>query len=220
MNLKNIPYILALQLDKIKLVIRPSGQMSLKNEVGRMIYAICSLSENTTIVEIGTWNGLGSSTVIARGVLAGKSNTKVFGLEIDEKRFKESKKNLKKYEFFEVLHGRIVEIGDLDLDSLEGHEKEWVESDSHNMSTAPNVLKMLPDRIDVLLLDGGEFSSYAEYQSLKDREVKWLILDDVNVRKNRRVLEEAVSSGYFLQVWKSDERNGTAILIGKTRISC
>jgi beta-glucosidase/6-phospho-beta-glucosidase/beta-galactosidase len=63
------------------------------------------------------------------------------------------------------------------------------------------------------LLDGGEFSSYAEYVALKDRVVKWLILDDVNVRKNCRVLKEAIESGDFTQVWKSNERNGTAILV-------
>ena len=92
-------------------------------------------------------------------------------------------------------------------------EIEWFESDLQNMSTAQNVLGWLPQQIDVLLLDGGEFSSYSEYLFLKDRGVKWLILDDVNVRKNRRVLAEAVSSGEFHLIWKSDERNGAAVLI-------
>jgi predicted O-methyltransferase YrrM len=52
--------------------------MSIKDEVGRILYAICGLTENKTIVEIGTWNGLGSSTVIARGVNSGKQNAQVY----------------------------------------------------------------------------------------------------------------------------------------------
>ncbi len=195
--------------------VRPRGQMSIENEVGRILFAICGLHENKTIVEIGTWNGLGSSTVIAQGVASGKQNAKVYGLEIFEKRVKESKKNLRKYDFFNVIHGRIVDVEDLDSTQLLEEEIEWFESDLRNMSTAPNVLNLLPQQIDVLLLDGGEFSSYSEYLFLKDRGVKWLILDDVNVRKNRRVLSEAITSGKFQLIWKSDERHGAAVLIRK-----
>lgn len=215
MKVKNLVYVINLKVINFKQQIRPSGQMSLKNEVGRMLYAICGLHENRTIVEIGTWNGLGSSAIIAQGVTSGKQNAQVYGLEIFEKRVKQSERNLQKYAFFNVIHGRIVEAEDLDSSQLLEEEIEWFESDLQNMSTAQNVLGLLPQQIDVLLLDGGEFSSYSEYLYLKDRCVKWLILDDVNVRKNKRVFAEAVSSGEFQLIWKSNERNGAAVLIRK-----
>jgi|688.fasta_scaffold412578_2 hypothetical protein len=215
MKIKNLFHIVNLKFVTLMQRVRPRGQMSIENEVGRILFAICGLHENKTIVEIGTWNGLGSSTVIAQGVASGKQNAKVYGLEIFEKRVKESKKNLRKYDFFNVIHGRIVDVEDLDSTQLLEEEIEWFESDLRNMSTAPNVLNLLPQQIDVLLLDGGEFSSYSEYLFLKDRGVKWLILDDVNVRKNRRVLSEAITSGKFQLIWKSDERHGAAVLIRK-----
>lgn len=215
MNIKNLFYVLKLKFITLKQRLRPNGQMSIKDEVGRILYAICGLSENRTIVEIGTWNGLGSSAIIARAVTSGKQNAHVYGLEIFEKRVKQSEINLRKYKFFSVIHGRIVDVEDLDSTQLREEEIEWFASDLQNMSTAKNVLGLLPQQIDVLLLDGGEFSSYSEYVFLKDRGVKWLILDDVNVRKNRRVLAEAVSSGEFQLIWKSDERNGAAVLIRK-----
>jgi hypothetical protein len=115
-----------------------------------------------------------------------------------------------------VIYGRIVEIQELDGDSLNTNEKEWFLADSKNIESAPNVIGNLPDQIDVLLLDGGEFSSFAEYLNLRDRGVKWLILDDVNIRKNKKVLADALESGKFFEVWKSNERNGTAILRIKT----
>jgi hypothetical protein len=213
MKLSNLPYIVKVKFSLLKNWVRPSGQISLDSEVGRMLFAICSLSEIETVVEVGTWNGLGSSKVIASGITAGKSNAKAFGLEIDYKRFLQSRRNLHKYDFFTVTHGRIIEIDNLDSSSLNDLEKKWFESDVQNMSVVPNVLDSLPNQIDVLLLDGGEFSSYSEYVVLKDRGVKWLILDDVNARKNRRVLEETINSGDFAQIWKSNERNGTAILV-------
>ena len=213
MKLKNLPYIMRLKYDLVKNRFRPNGQISLDNELGRLLFAITSLSENKVVVEIGTWNGLGSSTIIAKGIAAGKSHSKVFGLEIDFNRANQSRRHLRKYDFFNVIHGRIINVADLDSSSLNDHEKKWFDSDVQNMSAAPNVINTLPLQIDVLLLDGGEFSSYAEYLILKDRVVKWLILDDVNVRKNCRVLKEAIESGDFTQVWTSNERNGTAILM-------
>jgi hypothetical protein len=213
MKLNNLPYILKLKYDLLKNWIRPNGQISLDSELGRLLFAISSLSENKVVVEIGTWNGLGSSTIIAKGIAAGKSHSKAFGLEVDYNRVRQSRRHLRKYDFFTVTHGRIIEIDDLDSSSLNELEKQWFDSDVQNMSTAPNILNLLPKQIDVLLLDGGEFSSYAEYVALKDRVVKWLILDDVNARKNSRVLKEAVESRDFEQVWKSNERNGTAILV-------
>jgi hypothetical protein len=215
MKIRNVFHIINLKFVTLKQRVLPRGQMSIENEVGRMLFAICGLHENKIIVEIGTWNGLGSSVVIAQGVASGKQNAKVYGLEIFDKRVKESKKNLRKYDFFNVIHGRIVDVEDLDSSQLLEDEIEWFESDLRNMSTAPNVLNLLPQQIDVLLLDGGEFSSYSEYLFLKDRVVKWLILDDVNVRKNRRVLSEAVTSGEFQLIWRSDERHGAAVLIRK-----
>jgi hypothetical protein len=118
-----------------------------------------------------------------------------------------------KYTFFNVIYGRILELEDLNYDNLNFSEREWIKLDSKNLVKAKYVLEQLPKQIDVLLLDGGEFSSKMEFEVLQDRGIKWLILDDVNVRKNKLVLIEAVNSGKFRQIWKSDERNGTAILI-------
>lgn len=45
------------------------------------------------------------------------------------------------------------------------------------MMKAPNVLEYLPQKIDFLILDGGEFTSYYEYLILKNRS-KYIFLDD------------------------------------------
>lgn len=71
-------------------IVKPVGQVDRMSEFGRWIELLSSLSENTTIVEIGTWNGRGTSKQIVNGVLSRRSphnNVKVFGFEIDHKKF-------------------------------------------------------------------------------------------------------------------------------------
>lgn len=61
-------------------------------------------------------------------------------------------------------------------------------------------------------MDGGEFSSYAEYQVLLSRLTGCLVFDDVKTRRNLRVFEEAVQSGELILVDISEQRQSTAVL--------
>jgi hypothetical protein len=81
------------------------------------------------------------------------------------------------------------------------------------MRDAPLVIDAIPLSLDLVILDGGEFSTYAEFLELKDRLAKWVVLDDVKTRKNRRVLEELQKDPAFALVAEEDERNGTAIFV-------
>jgi hypothetical protein len=74
----------------------------------------------------------------------------------------------------------------LDFDSLDDsfftdYDKNtkfsWYKEDLNNIDNCKNVLDLLPDEIDFLILDGGEFSSWQEYLILKDRS-KIIFLDD------------------------------------------
>jgi hypothetical protein len=192
------------------------GQIRKNTEIGRWILLLSSLSDINSIVEIGTWNGAGSSSLIARGVasnLAKIEKTKVYGLEIDGSLAKIARKNLKKYKFYSILHGSIINESDLDLEDLMGSEPEWVQKDRENVRSCPNVLAMLPDVIDLLILDGGEFSTYSEFKKLEDRISKFLILDDTVTRKSRKILEEVEASKDYQIIFKSNERNGTAVIL-------
>jgi hypothetical protein len=187
------------------------GQIDLKSEVGRWIYFLSSLSSTSVIVEIGTWNGKGSSNLIARGVIKSKNLDKtVIGLEINKNLFTKARKNLKKHQFFKVLHGGIINISEVDRVDLTDSEINWLRGDLIDIEKAPNVLDQLPSEINLLLLDGGEFTTYAEYKNLKNRINGYVILDDTESRKCRRILLEAKKEK--LVIFESHERNGTAVL--------
>jgi hypothetical protein len=168
-----------------------------------------------SIVEIGTWNGAGSSRLIAKGVSLnpGKlGKCLVFGLEIDASQAKVAKKRLKRYKFFKVLHGRIIEESDFDIKGLVGNENQWLQQDLLNLRNCPNVLGNIPSEIDLLILDGGEFSTYSEFCILKSRITNYVILDDVFTRKCKKILNEVKDSNEFELIYYSRERNGTAVL--------
>lgn len=73
----------------------------------------------------------------------------------------------------------------------------------------------LPDMFDLVLLDGGEFTTWYEYCLLKDR-CKILALDDTNVSKCRRIVAEIKSQPEKWSIELDDnERNGVLIAVRK-----
>jgi hypothetical protein len=194
------------------------GQISEKSDIGRWILLLSALSETNFIVEIGTWNGAGSSKLIAKGVSSNSKKSgscEVFGLEINMLKARTAKRKLKRFKFFKVLHGRIVEEADFDSLALTASENTWIEQDLTQMRNCPNVLSILPSKIDLLILDGGEFSTYSEFKLLKSRIIKYVVLDDIFTRKCKKILEEVKNADEFEIIYLSAERNGTAVLLRK-----
>ena len=89
--------------------------------------------------------------------------------------------------------------------------RQWYADDIANMSTAPNLFDTLPDKIDVLVLDGGEFSTYSEYRLLLDR-VKIIVCDDSSVYKCSRIRTELLNNtSYITLIDKPNQRNGFCV---------
>jgi len=193
-----------------------SGQIRRNHEIGMWITFLASLPSVNSIVEIGTWNGKGSSKAIVRGVML-KSKPKrlpvtVCGYEINPEMAKSASKVLRRFTFFKVIYGSVINIQDLDRNNLGETEKIWLEQDVAWMKNAPNVYSTVPECIDLLILDGGEFSTFAEFRLLNERVTDWIILDDTNTRKCAEILRLVKDEKRFQVIYESDERHGTAVL--------
>ena len=68
----------------------------------------------------------------------------------------------------------------------------------------------LPQIFDVVLLDGGEFTTYHEFQLLKNR-CKILMLDDINTCKCELIVKEIQSDQSWKIIKSSNTRNGFLI---------
>ena len=191
------------------------GQLNFETSVlGKALVDLAKKDSIKTIVEIGTWNGMGSTRCIMEG-LKDRSDYLFHSYECCEERYQEAIVNYKDVlgYHFRIILGKLVNEQDvkewLNGQDLSDREKTWLVVDLENMAAVENVISTVPTEIDLLLLDGGEFSTYAEFNLLKDRS-KIIALDDTRTRKCKRIKQELISSNCEVLL-DSDERNGVTI---------
>ena len=187
------------------------GQLHRNSILGSWLHFLCGLPSVRTVVEFGTWSGAGSSSIIAKS-LELKHGALGIGLEVDLRMAKQASHRLRRYKNFRVVFGTSVSVEELDCNDLTPQELEWFQQDVSAMESAPVVKDLIPKEFDLCLLDGGEFSSWAEWLLVAPRVRSWLLLDDTGRRKNSAVLRQALSSGDWALVDSSSERDGTAVL--------
>jgi len=181
---------------------RDLGQVKPWEDLSRFIFELSSDPENKVLVEIGTWNGLGSTRFFMQGLLKNK-----------EAEFWTLENNLEKVNFAKsywqkvvddnnlkvnFVHGSVISNEDIDEwvknhpDDFNEKELYWIDIDKKNTKSVIN----LPfENIDVLLIDGG-FFGHMEYLLLKDK-CKYILLDDTTCYKSKQTREELLSSSEF-----------------------
>jgi hypothetical protein len=187
------------------------GQVHLNSTLGMWIHLLSLNAEVRHIVEIGTWKGLGSTTIIRNAVLARSDSIAVYSLEANRQFHDIARRNIPKDGLVNLLLGSIVSVSDLDAQKLNAEEEDWYWADRKAIEDSPNVLGQLPETIELCVLDGGEFSSHAEFKILYPRLSRWLILDDTFVRKNKLVHESLLENPDWTEVSSGADRNGWAV---------
>ena len=191
------------------------GQVTINTKLGKYIYNTC-LSDTTikTVVDIGTWDGRGTTECAIRGLAdSGRPNIKLISFETNKQFYDLAvgSWNLSGLPpWATLIHGRLIGEGDLDGENLAGSEHEWIAEDRKWYDTCPLVVSTLPDHIDLAVLDGGEFSTKGEFLLLESR-TRMFVLDDTTSRKCRWIREYVLSSPQKYHVLFDDqaERNGT-----------
>lgn len=188
------------------------------------ITKLCSDRSNKFFLEIGTWNGLGSTKYFINELSKRDDDYVFFSLECNSDKSNEAKNLYKNKDpnkikilneviwnnepsnFYEVFPQCLS-------DEL---YKKWNDIDIINMKKCPLFLHRsnLPDIFDVLMLDGGEFTTYYEFQLLKDR-CKYLLLDDINVAKCQKIVEEIKNepNKWKILIENKDERHGYLVAL-------
>lgn len=189
------------------------GQIRRGSKLGELIYNICRQSDVKTIVEIGTWRGMGSTKCIYDAVIG--TNKQVWSLECNKLRHEEAKINLGFLPpNFKLIHGTIVEAKELEplMEDLTPGLQEWLREDLGWIRKTPNVIDQLPEKIDLLIIDGGEFSGEIEFFKLYER-CKYIILDDTNAIKNSNTRKFILKNKSIFSIIEDNtiERNGFLI---------
>jgi hypothetical protein len=188
--------------------LKSSGQITMDTEFGKLLSELASSAR--TIVETGTWNGLGSTLCLLNGM---PNDARVFSIEADPEMYRKARYNLRGIppDNLTLIHGTIVRRHEMPRANTHG---EWLTKQySKEMETlfnAPFVLPHIPSEIDLLLLDGTQFGGDVEFSRLWLRS-KCIALDDTHPERG---IKHSVSRTILLRsCWgvvadNQNERNG------------
>lgn len=188
------------------------GQMISSSERGQILKKTIQNYNCKKIVEIGTWKGMGSTLCILESMLP---DSEFVTLESNKTFFDIAVNNLKEYEGkFKMVYGSIVSYDEVSSFSsnynLESFKQEWLKEDLDNINMCPNVIDEIPSEIDFLLLDGGEFSTYPEWNKLKNK-TKIVALDDIREIKTSLIHHELTNDKNYELLEKTNDGNGFSI---------
>lgn len=196
-------------------VIENTGQIQLVQPFGRWIAEYAADTRFQRYLEIGTWNGRGSTCCFYDGFTKRSDNPSLESYEINESRFKEASILWKDIPQIKLRHGRILQDQQCPVfyevrKIFPTLAESWHSEDVKNFWSCPYIPIQNPE---VVLLDGAEYLTYFEFQQLKDvMSVKVFLLDDICADKCRWIYEYlSKQSDWKLIVGSTTERNGWAV---------
>ena len=193
-----------------------SGQINASDPFGACISRIVSDPAVKTIVEVGTYTGLGSTRVIANSMTPEAS---FFSYENKRDFYRAAKSLYEDRPNVHIIYGRLSDrlmkkedvMAHPMFEGVKPHFYIWYDDDKIEFEASPLVVHTLPETIDFVLLDGGEFSTQGDWHAVKCKTPKFVALDDCRVLKTCAIdMELAFDSNYEL-LDRGNARNGWAI---------
>ena len=192
------------------------GQVKNNTLLANTINKLCNEKDNKTFLEIGTWNGYGSTKVFVDS-LSNRTDTLFYSLECNKEKSEFARNLYKGKQNVFILNETINkelpnDISIIFPDLLTNKQYNyWNEVDVNNMKQCNLFLERrdIPEFFDVIFLDGGEFTTYHEFQVLK-LKCKYLLLDDTNTNKCLKIVDEIYrdKNKWKILVHDKNERNG------------
>ena len=199
-----------------------TGQITLDSPFGAKLAEIAANPKYKVFVEVGTWNGRGSTECLVAGILRQEKpgNCHLYSIEANAQMFLTAlnfwiqKGHPFLHLLFGHLHGQIMTREEVEahpaFPAVKEHYQLWYEDEAKSLTASP-LLQNLPTFADVVLLDGGEFTTAGDWAVLKEMVPRIVALDDTCIIKTSRILEELTAAGWRTLA-SGDDRNGWAIL--------
>ena len=198
------------------------GQITLDTAFGRALKGLASDPKYKIYVEVGTWDGEGSTKCIIQGLESrapeDASGAGLFSFEANRDLWMVASRYWKeKNPPCRILYGRLAERMMSEekvrahplFPKIKEHFDLYFEKDKENFLKAP-LIRMR--RCDVAVLDGGEFAGEGDWDAVRTLKPKVVALDDINVMKNQDLYMLLMVKLGWKPLFISSERNGSAIL--------
>ena len=194
------------------------GQVAPGTSLGDFLMNVAKDTQYAKYLEIGTWSGMGSTRCFHLGFLERTGPFVFKSLECNKEKCEMAAMHYTEYPYIQILNSTVVPASAIpSTDELkmmfEGLVEHWHDVDMENLATCT----LLEDRdFDVVFLDGGEYTTYFEYNELvtKCPSLRMIICDDTNMNKCKKVREELLASAdWKILVDRPDDRNGWCAFI-------
>jgi hypothetical protein len=209
-------------------------EITLNDPFGKAMYNTILDYKIYSILEIGAFDGDGSTIVLSEALARKKAEVSLISLEYTPERFTNLKANASKFPFVKPIQassiGRHsfsawdfeVDVWDTPYNGLQYPKeqvRDWHLRDIALMShTEAGYLDSVPTKgpWDAVLIDGGEFTGYDEFNLVRNR-TRCLFLDDAfSAFKTNRIRRELSSSKDWKLIWDGPHvRNGGSIFVHK-----
>ncbi len=197
-------------------MFKGEGQINMNSEFGKEIYSIASLPDIRNIIEVGTWNGQGSTVCLMNGII-NKKNSKLFSIEACSLQFEKAKKfwstkntNNQLFLLNGTIHKNIPEF----QDNSKYFIRKWYDIEKENMDKAEMLNLEYIDNVDFILIDGGEYQGKGDFDTLIKKNPKYIALDDDMVYKCMNIKKELLNnSNWKLYKENNNDRHGWSIFI-------
>ena len=168
-----------------------AGQVNPDSAFGNLIMDIASQSEYTSFLDVGTWNGQGTTRCLYDSV-GERPGVQIYSVESNATMYEEA------VSFWtpcppslHLLYGTLSKGGMTAeeirahplFNDVEVHFNIHYEQDCKDLEAAPIV--DLPPQIDMVILDGGEFCGAADFRQASLLCPKVIALDDIRIMKNK-----------------------------------
>ena len=197
-------------------MIENTGQIQLSQPFGEWISKYAADTRFQRYLEIGTWNGRGSTCCFYNGFTTRNDNPTLQSYEIDKNRATEANDLWKNVPQIEIIHGRVLQNEQCPmyrdvLKMFPNVTEPWHIEDIKNFWSCPHVPIKDPE---VVLLDGAEYLTQFEFDRVFDQSpaVRVYLLDDTQVSKTMHINTFLLNNPEWKRVAYSDtERNGWAV---------
>lgn len=205
--------------DKNDFASNTCGQISPDMPVGKSIMKYIKENDFKTILDIGTWNGLGSTRCFLLA-LQGNNTTQFISLETNKDKNETAKKNLANLltNNTNLLWGSILKSEEItNIEEIfpeftnNSEFKRWHSIDVLNIDNSPYIMDKIPNELDFVLFDGGEFTTYYEFKKIFPRCKQFIALDDVNVSKCAKIRDFLKNQPNWKEIEYMNERNGFSL---------
>lgn len=205
------------------------GQITVDTEMGSFLCELASDLSYHRFLEIGTWNGLGSTKCFHEGFLKRLSTVNDFffldSLEVNIEKCEVARKFYNDFPEIRIHNMTLLDNPPTWEDIVKELGQKWSDSQRETFHTyfqvdmdnlvQCQVFHPAHERengflYDVILLDGSELLSYLEFVKICDW-TKIIILDDCTCPKNMKVYNELIGdANWKLLRQNMEERNGYA----------